>query len=149
MAVCSLSVPQTGLAERQIGDFGISRGAFHFRGRIVLKTQLHSKLNLSHLRRWQDSEDILTGDFFGALDYLPRQPYLREFLERVEHLNERVGWFELDRVDWEKVEMLFWQRCPGHDDSTEPDVVLVSNRWVIVVEVKLGSGFGESQPWRE
>ena len=115
----------------------------------MLKTQLHSKLNLSEPRRWQDREDILTGDFFGALDYLPRQPYLREFLERVEHLNERVGWFELDRVDWEKVEMLFWQRCPGHDDSTEPDVVLVSNRWVIVVEVKLGSGFGESQPWRE
>ena len=45
--------------------------------------------------------------------------------------------------------MLFWQRCPGNDGSTEPDVVLASNRWVIVVEVKLGSGFGESQPWRE
>jgi len=26
---------------------------------------------------------------------------------------------------------------------------LVSNRWVIVVEAKLGSGFGETQPWRE
>ena len=45
----------------------------------MLKTQLHSKLNLSHLRRWQDSEDILTSDFFGVLDYLPRQPYLRDF----------------------------------------------------------------------
>jgi hypothetical protein len=115
----------------------------------VLKTQLHSKLNLSHLCHWQDSEDILTGDFFGVLDYLPRQPYLFHFLENVEHLNEREGRLELDRVDWETVEMLFWSRCAGHDDSTEPDVVLVSNRWVIVVEAKLGSGFGEKQPWRE
>jgi len=115
----------------------------------VLKTQLHSKLNLSHLSRWQDSEDILTGDFFGTLDYLPRQPYLFGFLENVEHLNEGEGRFELDRVDWEKVEMFFWPRCAEHDDSTEPDVVLVSNRWVIVVEAKLGSGFGEKQPWRE
>ena len=45
--------------------------------------------------------------------------------------------------------MLFWTRCPEHGDSTEPDVVLVSNKWVVVVEVKLGSGFGERQPWRE
>ena len=115
----------------------------------MLKTQLHSKLNLSHLCRWQDSEDILTGDFFGVLDYLPRQPYLRDFLECVEILNDKRGRFELAQVDWEKVEMLFWTRCPGQDESTEPDVVLVSNRWVIVVEVKLGSGFGKNQPWRE
>ena len=120
-----------------------------YRGCVVLKTQLHSKLNLSHLSRWQDCEDILTGDFFGTLDYLPRQPYLVEFLKNVEHVNDRDGCFEVDRVDWEKVEMLFWQRCPGHDDSTEPDVVLVSNLWVIVIEAKLGSGFGEKQPWRE
>ena len=116
----------------------------------MLKTQLHSKLNSPHLCRWQDSEDILTGDFFGVLDYLPRQPYLRDFLQSVENRNDgKEGRFELDGVNWETVEMLFWQRCPGHDDSTEPDVVLVSNRWVIVVEVKLGSGFGETQPWRE
>jgi hypothetical protein len=67
----------------------------------------------------------------------------------VEDRNEKRGRFELDQVDWENLDMLFWQRCPGHDDSTEPDVVLVSNQWVIVVEVKLGSGLGESQPWRE
>ena len=115
----------------------------------MLKTQLHSKLTLTHLRRWQDSEDILTGDFFGTLDYLPRQPHLVDFLKNLEHLNEREGRFELDRVDWGNVDMLFWLRCPGHDDSTEPDVILVSNRWVIVVEAKLGSGFGEKQPWRE
>ena len=116
----------------------------------MLKTQIHSKLNLSHLRRWQDSEDILTSDFFGVLDYLPREPYLRDFLESVEHLNERgVGRFELDRVDWENVEVLFWPTCPGHDDSTEPDLILASNQWIIVVEVKLGSGFGQDQSWRE
>lgn len=115
----------------------------------MLKTELHSKLNVSHLCRWQDCEDILTGDFFGVLDYLPRQPYLRDFLAGLESLNEGEGRFELDRVDWKNTEMLFWPRGLGHDDSTEPDVILVSNRWVIVVEAKVGSGFGESQPWRE
>jgi hypothetical protein len=115
----------------------------------VLKTQLHSKLNQSHLCRWQDDEDILTGDFFGVLDYLPRQPYLLDFLANLERLNERGGRLELDRVDWEKAEIFFWPRFPGQDDLTEPDVVLVSNRWVIVVEAKLGSGFGHDQPWRE
>ena len=78
----------------------------------MLKIQLHSKLNLSHPCRWQDSEDILTGDFFGALDYLPRQPYFHDFLQDVECLNERRGLLELDRVDWDSVEMLFWTRCP-------------------------------------
>ena len=133
----------------------------------MLKAQLHSKLfKLQDLIKregliqtslggdsgrggWQDIEDVLTGDFFGVLDYLPRQPYLRHFLERVEVLNDKRGRFELDRVDWEKVEMLFWPRCPGHDDATEPDVVLVSDRWIIVVEVKLESPLGKSQPWRE
>jgi hypothetical protein len=115
----------------------------------VLKTQLHSKLNLSHLRCWQDSEDILTGDFFGTLDYLPRQPYLRDFLQCVELINDQKGCLELERVDWGDVAMSFWPRFLGQDDATEPDVVLASNRWVIVVEVKLGSSFGRSQPWRE
>jgi hypothetical protein len=116
----------------------------------VLKTQLHSN-KLSQLKHhdWQDCEDILTGDFFGAIDYLPRQPYLHDFLRSVELLNEKNGRFELDRVDWDEVEMLFWPHGPGHDDLTEPDVVLVSNRWIIVVEVKLNSGLGDSQPWRE
>jgi len=60
---------------------------FHNRKVLVLKTQLHSKLNLSNLCRWRDSEDILTGDFFGVLDYLPRQPYLQDFLQLVEDVN--------------------------------------------------------------
>jgi hypothetical protein len=67
----------------------------------------------------------------------------------VEDINGGVDRFELDRVDWEDVEMVFWPRCAEQDGLTEPDLVLASNRWVIVVEVKLGSGFGKNQPWRE
>lgn len=115
----------------------------------MLKAQLRSKLSLRSLVEWQDCEDILTGDFFGVLDYLPRQPYLRQFLEEVERLNCRMGALELSQVDWSQVEMSFWPRCRGHDDLTEPDVVLSSNRWLIVVEVKLESGLGKNQPWRE
>lgn len=39
----------------------------------MLKAQLRSKI-YALASEWQEMEDILTGDFFGALDYPPRQP---------------------------------------------------------------------------
>ncbi len=114
----------------------------------MLKAQIRSKLCQFSLEL-ADKEDILTGDFFGVLDYLPRQPYLHEFLESVCALNHARGRFELGRVDWQSVEMRFWPRYQVHDDTTEPDVVLLSDHWIIVIEVKLGSGLGRNQPWRE
>jgi hypothetical protein len=42
----------------------------------MLKAQLRSKIGALG-PDGQDIEDILTGDFFGALDHLPRKPYLR------------------------------------------------------------------------
>ena len=45
----------------------------------MLKAQLKSKIfQLSS--KWRENEDILTGDFFGVLDYLPRNPYLCKFM---------------------------------------------------------------------
>lgn len=48
----------------------------------MLKAQLRSKIGLLG-SDWQDIEDILTGDYFGALDYLPRQPFLRSYFGSV------------------------------------------------------------------
>src|SRR5687767_3326098 len=103
----------------------------------MLKTQLGSRKIAQLTRDWQTLEDILTGDFFGVLDYLSREPYLQTFLEQIEQLNNRVGCLDLARINWHEVQMMFWTRRAGHEDMTEPDVVLVSDRWVIVVEVKL------------
>ena len=59
----------------------------------MLKTQLSSKL-FPLYARWGEVEDILTGDYFGALDYLPRRPFLAEFITHITRLNRgcRLGW---------------------------------------------------------
>jgi len=114
----------------------------------MLKAQLRSKI--SQLGSgWRDVEDILTGDFFGTLDYLPRYPFLRSFVEWVARLNPTVTSPCIDDVEWDDVRLLFWPMTHAEDDSAEPDVVMISNRWVIVIEVKLESGLGATQPWRE
>ncbi len=44
---------------------------------------------------------------------------------------------------------MFWPHLHAHDETAEPDVVIITDKWVLVVEVKLESGFGDRQPWRE
>ncbi len=114
----------------------------------MLKAQLRSKIS-QLAPQWRDIEDILTGDYFGTLDYLPRQPFLPAFLRWVADLNLSVEPPAMQDVDWDGVEMLFWPMRYGEQENAEPDIVLVSNRWVIVIEVKLDSGLGHRQPWRE
>lgn len=114
----------------------------------MLKAQLRSKIAALG-STWQDVEDILTGDFFGVLDYLPRQPFLHSFVEWIAKFNEGVRQPTYDDVDWESIEFVLWPKIAGEDESTEPDVVILSNQWVIVIEVKLDSGLGRDQPWRE
>ena len=114
----------------------------------MLKAELRAKM-FQLDPGWASVEDILTGDFFGALDYLPRVPFLSRFLERVVALNETPRSPELSEVDWSKVTLLFWPRVQLGEEQVEPDVVIVSDRWTIVIEVKLDSGLGVHQPWRE
>ena len=114
----------------------------------MLKAELRAKM-FQLDPGWASVEDILTGDFFGALDYLPRLPFLSRFLERVVALNETPRSPELSEVDWSKVTLLFWPRVQLGEEQVEPDVVIVSDRWTIVIEVKLDSGLGVHQPWRE
>lgn len=114
----------------------------------MLKAQLKSKI-FQLDPGWRDIEDILTGDFFGTLDYLPRNPYLRDFISRVASINPDVQTPPLDGVDWDNIEIMFWPRMFSDEENAEPDIVIVSDKWVLVIEVKLGSGFGDNQPWRE
>ena len=116
----------------------------------MLKAQLSGKMARFNAG-WRRLEDILTGDFFGALDYLPRRPYLREFVDSLCRLNAgRVDALPRRRgVDWEATEVMFWPLKYTDDEGAEPDLVLVSNRWILVVEVKLESGLDRDQPRRE
>lgn len=114
----------------------------------MLKVQLRSKIAALG-SKWQDIEDILTGDFFGVLDYLPRRPFLAGFLEWVAKLNESAKQPQREDVNWDTVKFHFWPMVKGKDETAEPDVVIISDRWVLVVEVKLDSDLGHNQPWRE
>jgi len=114
----------------------------------LLKVQLQSKISQLD-PSWRQLEDILTGDFFGVLDYLPRAPYLRDFIAFVSSMNPDAQKPLLHGVDWENVEIIFWPRVFVDGQNTEPDIVIISNIWVLVIEVKLGSSFGNNQPWRE
>jgi hypothetical protein len=114
----------------------------------MLKAQLRSKI-FQIDPGWRDIEDILTGDYFGLLDYLPRKPFLADFVAYVASLNPDGRAPATTDVDWECSQMLFWPRIHAKDERAEPDVVIVTDKWVLVIEVKLGSGLGDRQPWRE
>lgn len=126
----------------------VSRICYRDRNKTVLKAQLHSKM-FQIDPAWKDIEDILTGDFFGTLDYLPRKIFLRDFIAYMISLNPEVRTPCLDGIDWDTVQLLFWPRTYTDEENAEPDVVIVSNKWVLVIEVKLRSGLGDTQPWRE
>lgn len=113
----------------------------------MLKIQLGSKIFQLDLD-WRDKEDILTGDYFGVLDYLPRTTFLKCFFESLRALNPSIA-LPLDGIDWPQVEFDFWPQQTAGQEDTEPDVVIVSNRWVVVVEVKLNSGLQPRQAIRE
>lgn len=114
----------------------------------MLKAQLKSKI-FQITPDWRDIEDILTSDFFGTLDYLPRNPYLRDFISYVASMNPNVQTPPIDDVDWDSLKLIFWPRIYTDEENAEPDIVLISNKWILVVEVKLQSGLSDSQLWRE
>jgi len=118
------------------------------RGSIMLKAQIAGKISQLD-PGWREIEDLLTGDFFGVLDYLPREPFLRAFVSSLHPMDRGGTRVPLDGVDWEGVEVLFWRMTHAGDETAEPDVIIVSNRWVLVIEVKLASELGPEQPWRE
>ena len=101
-------------------------------------------------------EDLLTSDVFGALKYLPLT-YLSAVMEQVAQRNPHSE--PLTRHIPQLVaglktrEFLFWPSYPTPLDigagSTEPDVVIRTENTFLIVEAKLGSGFGESQIERE
>jgi len=102
-------------------------------------------------------EDLLTADLFGALKYLPRDPYLSTVLRMLADANGRAEAYHrhlpslLDSA--ETMSFRFWPSCrtppqlPGA--VTEPDVMLSNDKYVFLVEAKLGSGFGRLQIERE
>ena len=99
----------------------------------MLKAELRSKM-FQVDSEWARVEDIFTGDFFGALDYLPREIHLASFVRAIAELNDGAMLPDLSRTDWNSVEMIFWPRESVDGQQVEPDVIIVSNAWLIIVE---------------
>lgn len=106
----------------------------------------------------ETKEDLLTADVFGVLKYLPRWPYLAEFLSALSSShNEHSPEFEAALPNLlrsvHKLTFQFWPNYPTPaglaDGRTEPDVEISSGETLILLEAKLGSAFGDRQLERE
>lgn len=105
----------------------------------------------------ETKEDLLTADVFGALKYLPRTPYLKAVLKDIALKNTGTDDFRkcLSRESFkiDSLKFTFWPSYPNPShfpgSTTEPDVQLHDSNFLIFVEAKLHSGFGQLQIERE
>ena len=94
----------------------------------MFQAELNGKLPSSA----SDREDVLTSNVFSFLKYSHRPTYLRKFL-RLAGLNIKAS--ELHRVKFE-----FW---PNYDDGTQPDVIIETDDYYLLVEAKYFSDVAE------
>lgn len=94
----------------------------------MFQAELNGKLPPSA----SDREDVLTSNVFSFLKYSHRQTYLHRFL-RLAGLNIKTS--ELHRVKFE-----FW---PNYDDGTQPDVIIETDTYYLLIEAKYFSGVAE------
>lgn len=92
----------------------------------MIIAELYGKIP-SHL---DDKEDVLTSNVFSFFKYTDRQ-ILKDYLSEL-GLNVSLN-------ESEKAEFDFW---PSYDDGTEPDLVIVCDKYYILFEAKLYSDFG-------
>lgn len=85
------------------------------------------------------AEDGLTSAVFSALSWLPAVSGLRPMLSLA------FPDFDFADVD-EEARVVFW---PKFYDGTEPDVVIISGDYAVLVEAKEHAGFGHRQLERE
>lgn len=88
--------------------------------------------------RLQEAEDLLTSNVFSFFKYADRRTYLKEFLSRLGIL--------VPDEELPAAEFRFW---PRYDDWTEPDLVIIIDRYYILIEAKHLSDFGEATDEKE
>lgn len=94
----------------------------------MYQAELRGKLSSSTERM----EDILTSNVFSFFKYSNRAVYLKELLKK-------LG-IEISNTDLEEAEFIFW---PNFEDGTEPDLVIITDKYYLLFEAKLYSGFGQ------
>ena len=105
----------------------------------------------------ETKEDLLTSDVFGALKYLPRNPYLNAVFNAIAERNPHSLDFKkaVEKIETkvESFDFHFWPSYPTpvgfSAATTEPDVQISGSNILIFIEAKLHSTFGEYQIERE
>ncbi|TGK87179.1 hypothetical protein EHQ19_00095 [Leptospira montravelensis] len=84
-------------------------------------------------QKLENSEDLLTSNFFSFLNYSDRNIYLKKFLKEIN--------ITITSAEAESAEFLYWHKYP---DNTEPDLILITDQYYILFEVKLFSEFAKN-----
>lgn len=105
---------------------------------MLMISEIKGKISASGSNLTDRLEDKLTGDFFGALRYLPFEEGLKGMLEEVRFANENQGnWLAfLNEQNGFNVEYKFW---PQHIKG-EIDLLLEFEDFLVGIEVKYRSG---------
>jgi len=98
--------------------------------------EIYGKVSSTNSNLTERSEDELTGNFFGNLRYLPFDKGMRHILKS--SVYPSLSAFDnFDAEAWPNDDcVFFWKR----EAEAEPDVLLVFDNTVIIIEVKYLSG---------
>ncbi len=102
-----------------------------------MKAEIHGKISKDGSNLSERLEDKLTGDFFGALRYLPSELGFGRIFKSIENVKsnrETDGSFCIDNASTLNVD--FWERF----DSGEVDLYLETETCCYAIEVKYLSG---------
>lgn len=99
-----------------------------------MKAELHNKISSTGSNLNDRLEDQLTGDVFGTLTYIPFEKGLLKLLLSTKEIKD-ISTF-INNLNWQNTKIIFWKRFEG----CEPDILLVSESTVILIEVKYKSG---------
>ena len=89
----------------------------------------------STITKYKDMEDVLTSNVFGTLKNIDN--YFLNFI--LKHN------FDLDANNDDLI-INFWKRYDENiDRNCEPDVIISSNKFILFIEAKYGSEFGEDK----
>jgi hypothetical protein len=101
----------------------------------VYLAEIHGKLSSEN----ENKEDILTSNVFSFLKYSDREIFLFQFL--------RLVGLEISKEEALKTEFYFWPSFST--DRTQPDVVIISGSYYLLIEAKYHSGFGQETVFKK
>jgi hypothetical protein len=96
--------------------------------------EIHGKLSNEN----ENKEDILTSNIFSFFKYADRKIFLWPLLK---------SWgLEVSADEAVQTEFIFW---PTYKEGTQPDLVIISGHYYLLIEAKYHSGFGKETQFKQ